>query len=183
MDASLLRILNGLIDVPVIHQLCWLVDQAWAPLLVLVLVIVDVARRKCWLELPAVVAVVVVADMLCARVLKPALERVRPCAELEWVAAPFGCGAGFAMPSCHAANLFALAMVINRPWAFALAVVGTLARSVAGVHYPSDLVVGAVVGLALGWFARFVLNSVLLTQKRKAPKPGRSERTRRLPFH
>ncbi len=183
MDLSLLHTLNGLVGLPGIHQLCWLVDQAWAPLLLLVLVVVDVARRKTWLELPAVVAAVVVSDLLCARVLKPVIERLRPCAEYEWVTAPFGCGAAFSMPSCHAANLFALAMVINRPWAFALAVVGAIARSVSGVHYPSDLLAGAVVGLAIGWVARFVLESIQASRKRQPREPERSKRSARLPLH
>jgi len=183
MDAQLLQTLNQLVDVPGIHHLCWLVDQAWAPLLVLVLVVADIARRKTWLEIPAVIAAVVAADVVCARVLKPSFERLRPCVELDWVVAPFGCGAAFSMPSCHAANLFALAMVINRPWAFALAVVGTLARSVAGVHYPSDLLAGAVVGLALGWVARFVLNSILASRRRKARASRKPSASGRLPLH
>ena len=179
MDKSLLRTLNGLVDLPGVNQLCWLVDQAWSPVLLLALIVAVSLRQKRPLEIPGVLAAVVIADVLCARVIKPMFGRLRPCAEvdLEWVVAPFGCGSAFSMPSCHAANLFAVAMVINRPWGFAIAVVGSVARPIAGVHYPSDLLVGALIGLAIGWFVRLGLNSVDRTKRRKklgkagAPRP------------
>jgi membrane-associated phospholipid phosphatase len=179
MDQALLKILNDLVELPGLHQLSWLVDQSWAPLLLLVLVVADVLRRRRWIDIGGVVAAVVVADLLCARVLKPMIARPRPCAELSWVLAPFGCGAAFSMPSCHAANLFALAMVVNRPWAFALAAVCTLTRSVAGVHYPSDLMVGAVLGLGIGWLVRLGLD--VLAPRRKPAKP--KQRNGRVRMH
>lgn len=170
MDISLLRTLNGLVEVPVIHQWCWLVDQPWSPALLFLLILAMSARKDRWLEIPGAVVAVIIADPVCARVLKPIFERVRPCAEFEWVAAPFGCGAAFSMPSCHAANLFAIAMVINRPWAFLLAALATIARTIAGVHYPSDLLAGAVVGLAIGWGIRLVINTIQASMKRKKPE-------------
>jgi undecaprenyl-diphosphatase len=157
MERSILRFLNGLVELPGIHQFCWLVDQPWSPILVLALVLVVSANRRRWLEIPGVVAAVLVSDPLCARVLKPLIARPRPCAEWSWVAAPFDCGASFSMPSCHATNLFAVAMVLNRPWAFLLATLVAVARTISGVHYPGDLVAGAVLGVAVGWVIRVVI--------------------------
>jgi membrane-associated phospholipid phosphatase len=172
MDVSLLRSLNGQVEVPVIHQFCWLVDQPWAPALLFLLIIAMCARKDRWLEIPGAILAVIVADPVCARVLKPMFARVRPCNEYEWVAAPFGCGEAFSMPSCHATNLFAIAMVINRPWAFLLAAFVAIARSISGVHYPTDLVAGAVLGLAIGWGIRLAVNSIQVTMKRsKRKKP------------
>ena len=167
MDRSLLEALNAWAAVPGVSHFSWLVDQVWAPVVLVLLLVADVARRKTWLEVPAVAVAVVATDVLCARVLKVAIERPRPCAALEHIVAPFGCGSGFSMPSCHAANAFALAMVINKPWAFVLAVLIALSRSVAGVHYPSDLLVGAVVGLGVGWVLRWLL--VSFERGRKMP--------------
>lgn len=173
MDRGLLEALNGLVELPGLHEICWLVDQPWAPLIVLILVVADVARRKRWLELPAVVVAVILSDLACARVLKPMFARARPCAEWSWIAAPFGCGPSFSMPSCHSMNIFALAMVINRPWAFALALVVALTRTIAGVHYPSDLLAGAVLGIAIGWVIRLGLNSVRLPVSKAKRSPRR----------
>lgn len=74
----------------------------------------------------------------------PALEDVLP----GWTS----------MPSDHAALYFALAgglwLVSRRPGAFALAWAAfmvCLPRVYLGLHYPSDLAAGAVIGLLSGW--------------------------------
>jgi undecaprenyl-diphosphatase len=60
----------------------------------------------------------------------------------------------YSFPSGHAAFFFAMAMAIylyNKKWGiwfFVSAFVVSLARVLAGVHYPSDLIGGAVVGIA-----------------------------------
>jgi membrane-associated phospholipid phosphatase len=177
MDLSLVRSLNGLVEVPVIHQWCWLVDQPWAPAVLFLVILALSARKDRWMEIPGAVLALIISDPLCARVLKPIFARPRPCAEYEWIAAPFGCGAGFSMPSCHATNLFAIAMVVNRPWAFLLAALASIARSIAGVHYPGDLLAGAVLGIAIGWVIRFGIDTIQRSVKRAQPKPS----GRRLP--
>lgn len=58
----------------------------------------------------------------------------------------------FSFPSGHAALFFAMAMAIyfyNKKWGlwfFAAAVLMGLGRIIAGVHYPSDIIGGAVIG-------------------------------------
>ena len=65
--------------------------------------------------------------------------------------------AGWSFPSAHAAWFFALALVVffaNRKWGWwfiALAVLMGLARIYAGVHWPMDIVGGAIVGLLSAW--------------------------------
>ena len=168
MDQSLLETLNGLVAAPGVRQFAWLVHQPWAPLLLAVVYLGDIARRKRWVELAPLAVAAIVTDAVCARVLKASFERVRPCATLDWVVAPFGCGSGFSMPSCHAATAFALAMVVNRPWAFALALLIALSRSVAGVHYPSDLMAGAAVGIVIGWVFRWLTINLESKKKKRA---------------
>ncbi|MBI2446457.1 MAG: phosphatase PAP2 family protein [Parcubacteria group bacterium] len=59
----------------------------------------------------------------------------------------------FSFPSGHAAFFFALAMAIyfyNKKWGvwfFAAAVLIALARIAAGIHYPTDILAGAVIGI------------------------------------
>jgi undecaprenyl-diphosphatase len=76
------------------------------------------------------------------------------------------------MPSCHAANAFAIALVLGQPWALGLAFLVALARVVAGQHYPSDAVVGALVGAAVGGAARTAAEA-LLRRFRRARTPRR----------
>ena len=60
---------------------------------------------------------------------------------------------GFSFPSGHAALFFAMAMAIyfyNKKWGlwfFTAATLMGLSRVIAGVHYPSDIIGGAVIGI------------------------------------
>src|SRR5262249_43080605 len=88
--------------------------------------------------------------------------RVRPCDALGWcnpidIASP----GGASFPSGHAAGSFAfagfVAMIAPRwaPLAFVYAAVVAASRCVLGVHYPSDVLAGALLGGVLGaLFAR-----------------------------
>lgn len=70
---------------------------------------------------------------------------------------------GCSFPSAHAAWFFALALVVwfaNRKWGwwfFALAVLMGIARVYAGVHWPIDIIGGAVIGLLCAWFIHWLL--------------------------
>lgn len=80
-------------------------------------------------------------------------------------------------PSGHMAFFFALAIVVwfaNRKWGiwyFVLTAVMGIARIYAGVHWPLDIIGGAAVGLASGWFIHWLLRgsreALLLEKKEK----------------
>ena len=61
----------------------------------------------------------------------------------------------WSFPSAHATIFFAMATVVylhNKQWGmafFAAAVVVSVSRVIAGVHYPSDIVAGMIVGVAV----------------------------------
>ncbi len=105
-------------------------------------------RRWAWIVAGGLA--VAITDPLCARVLKPAFGRERPCRALLDVRTPEGCGAASAMPSVHAANTAALAAAVGSPVLASVAVVTGLSRVVAGQHWPSDVLVGWGVGGAVG---------------------------------
>ncbi len=156
MDLSLLHLLNDAVRWPGVRQLTWLIQQPWSPALLLLVLLLHAWLRHRWWDLLAVAAAVAVSDPLCARLLKPLFARPRPCVDPE-VLAPFGCGSGWSMPSCHAANAFALAAAVGAPWAWVLAAIVAFSRVIAGVHHPSDVAVGAVVGSLIGLAARALL--------------------------
>ena len=85
--------------------------------------------------------------------LKLLVQRPRPCHVLPHVHLLAGCSRSFSFPSNHASNVFALgayfAFFYRRLLAPALIIflaVG-LSRIYLGVHYPSDVAGGAIVGL------------------------------------
>ncbi len=91
-----------------------------------------------------------------ANILKHYFERVRPCNELSNIRLLVGCGKSFSMPSNHATNVFAFTipffiMLKNRLRYILITIAGIVgfSRIYVGVHYPSDVVVGALVGSGL----------------------------------
>lgn len=76
---------------------------------------------------------------------------------------------GSSFPSGHAALFFAMAMAIyfyNKKWGawfFAVALVMGIARVIAGVHYPTDILGGAIIGVSVSYL-------VFLTAEKNSPK-------------
>lgn len=94
--------------------------------------------------------------------LKNAIRRHRPCHGITGVAALIEPSDKFSFPSGHTAAAFVFAAVLAAFYpllalpAFVLATLIGLSRVMLGVHYPGDIVAGAVLGLlsaaaALQW--------------------------------
>jgi len=109
--------------------------------------------------LAGIILAIVFADQVCASLIRPAVERLRPSNLDNSISAlthiVYGYrGGSYGFPSCHAANSFALAVFISRlfrrRWfsAFILlwAVVNSYSRICLGVHFPGDLLAGAIIG-------------------------------------
>jgi undecaprenyl-diphosphatase len=90
--------------------------------------------------------------------LKPLLHSPRPFQRDAHLRVIGPAPKDYSFPSGHAAASFAAAVALARAWPagtviwFALAVLISCSRLYLGVHYPIDLVGGALVGLACGWF-------------------------------
>jgi undecaprenyl-diphosphatase len=103
------------------------------------------------------IILIVVTDQTGYRLLKELFERVRPCNALSDVITPIGCAGGFSFPSNHALNNFAAAVFLLRlfrqyKWIFLItATLISISRIYLGVHYPSDVFGGAIIGTAFGY--------------------------------
>jgi undecaprenyl-diphosphatase len=85
-----------------------------------------------------------------------------------------------AMPSAHAATAFAAAVAIGmvhprlRPWVLALAALVSVSRVYLGVHFPTDVLVGALLGVACGWAVGTLTRRAV---RRLPPDAGRAAGT------
>lgn len=124
-----------------------------------------------------VILLILVGDQLGHRVLKEIFERQRPCNSLIDVLTPLGCTGSYSFPSNHAINNFAAAMFFYRlfpslKWVlFISAFFVALSRVYLGLHYPSDMIGGAIIGMFFGYiFAEGVLRLNSWFEERKKLK-------------
>ncbi len=114
-------------------------------------------RRKGLLTAAMAWSALGIADGIGHWLLKPLFHRTRPCYALEigTLRQLLPAGHSGSMPSLHAANAFAFALLLALQWpalgipSFALALLIGISRIYVGVHWPSDVVAGAIWGSAV----------------------------------
>lgn len=120
------------------------------------------------------ILLIIVTDQTGFRILKELFERIRPCRALSDAITPLGCAGGYSFPSNHALNNFAAATFISRlfpnyKWVvFIVAALIAISRVYLGIHYPSDILGGALIGAAFGYlFSLIATPAVKYFQKNK----------------
>jgi 4-amino-4-deoxy-L-arabinose transferase-like glycosyltransferase/membrane-associated phospholipid phosphatase len=159
LDTSLFYFINGSLSNPLFDWLMpilsggdgvmrWFVPLAVA-IIVGALCFGNSRARLCALMVFLVVAL---GDPLVVNTIKHVVMRPRPCMVLPDVVERLGCTGSGGMPSAHAANWFAMTMVMflfyRRSLWFMLpmALAVSFSRVYNGVHYPGDVLVGAILG-------------------------------------
>ncbi|MFT3739206.1 MAG: phosphatase PAP2 family protein [Breznakibacter sp.] len=165
LDKSLLQTLNNC-HTPFWDNFFWMVTAipTWIPFyLVILYVIVRNQPKGWWFTFIALGLMVTLSDQISNNLFKDMFERLRPSRDpsmaglVQLVAGYTGGKYGFV--SSHAANSFALAMfgsLLFRhrlfAWSiFAWATLNSYSRIYLGVHFPGDIICGALLGLLIGW--------------------------------
>jgi undecaprenyl-diphosphatase len=129
--------------------------------------------KKIWLIAFAAFLVILLSDQISVHLFKNVFLRYRPCHNLDicsLVHLNVGKGGKFGFISSHATNTFGLAMFLSLLFkgkikyfslgVFIWAAFVSYSRIYNGVHYPSDIAVGAIVGMVIG-FAVFKIYQYL----------------------
>lgn len=119
-------------------------------------------------RIAAILAIIAVAlsDQTASSMLKPLVARLRPSHELEGVRLLVGKGGQYGFPSSHAANFFAAAMVFTLyfpkyKWVYlGVAFIVSYSRIYVGVHYPADIIGGALIGIFYAWLLFMIANKI-----------------------
>ncbi|GAB1405979.1 MAG: phosphatase PAP2 family protein [Lentimicrobiaceae bacterium] len=167
LDRSLFLLINGAHTAFLDSVFYWCSDKwIWAPFYALLFfLVIREFKGKSWIVLLGAVLLIALTDQLSVKLFKDVFMRLRPCHEpaLEGlVRTLYGqCGGKYGFVSSHAANTFGLAIFIGMllqkslkwllPFMIVWAVMVSYSRIYLGVHYPGDIIVGAMLGAFIGY--------------------------------
>ncbi|MCB9308948.1 MAG: phosphatase PAP2 family protein [Lewinellaceae bacterium] len=171
-DYFLFQIINTRWSNPLMDALfpIWRNPYFWLPLYVFILAffVFNYGKKAYWILLFTLLTVMT-SDSFNSQLVKKSIQRLRPCNnEFVEVISRVQCGSGFSFASTHAANHFALAafwsmtfgqvMPSIRRWLWLWAASIAFAQVYVGVHFPSDVFVGALMGFIIGYLYALVFN-------------------------
>jgi undecaprenyl-diphosphatase len=183
LDSRLLLRINAL-HAPWLDEIMWILSSKWInfPLAILILALLksQFSWRKTSILFLLTLVVVSLTDVISTQLFKDYFERLRPSHDPIvhhylhfYMIAPNNpyLGGQYGFVSSHAANLAALFAFIFpylKKYTYSIYALGIYVFLVAysrvylGVHFPSDVLCGALLGLVIGWLLRRYLFARLI---------------------
>lgn len=160
-DQLIFSALHALANQAAVLDWLLVVAAKYLPYLLVFGALIALFREREWRTRAYLGAAMVLAAVLSRGILTEAVrffyDRPRPYEALSFE--PLLTNGSGAFPSGHMAFLFALGVALffyNRKWGawfLALSALAGLARIAAGVHWPSDILGGAIIGIISGFLA------------------------------
>lgn len=174
-DQELFLLLNTEYTHPILDTIYpWFREgNTWMPLYLFIIVLALINfRQKAFAFILFAVITVVLTDQISSSLVKPFFERPRPCRD------PYlmnqirlllnGCSGGYSFTSSHATNHFGFAIYIFLTlgniigkWKYAFLVWAAAiayGQLYVGVHYPLDIIFGAILGSIIGFVTAYFHN-------------------------
>ena len=110
-----------------------------------------------------IIPLIFLSDQLSSSVLKSFFARIRPCIALDNINLLVNKSKAFSFPSSHAVNFFALATYFGYFykkyiwWLLFVAAMVAYSRVYVGVHYPFDVIAGAIIGATCAFFVVYLM--------------------------
>lgn len=166
IDKQLFLLINQGLSNPVFDWLLPILRNpyTWAPVyLFLIIFFIKNYGKLGVIVVLCTLANFAISDGVSSHLIKNAVKRVRPCNDIEFkhdIHVRVRCGSGFSFTSSHATNHFAMAffwvILFRRKWKHAMwlsitwAALISISQVYVGVHYPFDILCGAIIGILIG---------------------------------
>lgn len=153
----------------------WRNSNTWIPLyLFLILFLIINFKNKAWAWILFAIINIAITDQTSSHLIKYFFQRPRPCADefLQFQVRLLvdHCSGGYSFTSSHATNHFGFAVFIfitlkevlkQWKWLFIFwATTICYAQVYVGVHYPLDVVCGALLGSIIGYLISKIYNKI-----------------------
>lgn len=151
----------------------WREAITWVPLYIFLLAFVFINfGKKAWPWVAGLLVTVLLTDQISSHILKPYVNRMRPCHDI-YLADHIRlllryCSDSRSFTSSHATNHFGVAFFIFftmkpyfKKWGylfFAWAATISYGQVYIGVHYPLDVICGALLGSTIGYYVSVFFN-------------------------
>ncbi len=164
IDESLLRFINITLANPITDKAMPLItkEESWIIFYVLFwLSLVFTGGKRGAIAGILLLLLILITDQT-SNFFKAYFQRIRPCNVLTDLHMLVNCTQSFSMPSSHAVNNFAAATFLchfypkYRYALFTGAFIVAISRIFVGVHYPFDMMVGAVLGIIIAMLMLFI---------------------------
>ncbi|MCP4231707.1 MAG: phosphatase PAP2 family protein [bacterium] len=181
LDVILFRFVNQSLSCDMLDWLVYFASDRYFLYLIILLSAVYLYRKYGPRSLIVVVIAIIAvsaSDFTGFRFIRPLFSRARPCLIPEANAIPLlGRNTSYSMPSLHAASAFGFATVVwfyyrKVGWALAgAALLIGFCRVYGGVHWPSDILAGALLGCSIACLAFGFTELTLYIIRRTTGKP------------
>lgn len=175
IDQQLFLFLNSK-HTPIVDQLMSYAsgNKIWIPFYVFLLywIFQKNKLKKFLYSIVAISITIALADQISVKLFKNVFMRYRPCHNMELsglVHLVHNCGGQYGFVSSHASNVFGLAVLLSlifKNSKITIILLGwaslvSYSRIYLGVHYPLDILGGAILGMVIGYFIYFVSNKII----------------------